>query len=163
MYPPDDPRIVKTMTAVHQQLWVKTSVGGVARYFNDYYHQITSDLAAVPGNPWFVSTMWLAEWYAAIAHSEEGLQRALELLTWACDHALPSGVLAEQVHPYSGAPLSVSPLTWSHAGYVTAVHAFLKAKERLHLAAHLNGHSHTHQASLNGLAALEVKPADVAR
>jgi GH15 family glucan-1,4-alpha-glucosidase len=163
MYPPDDPRIVKTMTAVHQQLWVKTSVGGVARYYNDYYHQISSDLSEVPGNPWFVSTMWLAEWYAATAQSEEGLQRALDLLTWACDHALPSGVLAEQVHPFSGAPLSVSPLTWSHAGYVSAVHAFLKAKERLHLAAHVNGHGHAHPASLNGLTTYGVNPAEVAR
>jgi glucoamylase len=24
-------------------------------------------------------------------------------------------VLAEQFHPYTGAPISVSPLTWSHA------------------------------------------------
>ncbi len=29
--------------------------------------------------------------------------------------------MAEQIHPYSGAPLSVSPLTWSHATYVETV------------------------------------------
>jgi GH15 family glucan-1,4-alpha-glucosidase len=32
-------------------------------------------------------------------------------------------VLAEQVHPYDGKPMSVSPLTWSHAAYVMTVHA----------------------------------------
>ena len=33
-------------------------------------------------------------------------------------NALPSGVLAEQVHPVTGKPISVSPLTWSHATFV---------------------------------------------
>ena len=40
-------------------------------------------------------------------------------------HALPSGVMAEQVHPLSGEPLSVSPLTWSHATFVAAVNDYL--------------------------------------
>jgi GH15 family glucan-1,4-alpha-glucosidase len=162
MYAPDDPRIVKTMLAVHEQLWVKTSVGGVARYRDDYYHQVTSDLATVPGNPWFVSTMWLAEWYAASAESEEGLQRALELLTWACDHALPSGVLAEQVHPHTGAPLSVSPLTWSHAGYVSAVQSYLKARERLLHEGRLNGYAGARASSLSNLTTIDVSTAEVA-
>ena len=30
-------------------------------------------------------------------------------------------MLAEQIHPYTNEPLSVSPLTWSHAEYVSAV------------------------------------------
>ena len=29
--------------------------------------------------------------------------------------------MAEQIHPYTGAPLSVSPLTWSHATFVSTV------------------------------------------
>jgi GH15 family glucan-1,4-alpha-glucosidase len=126
MYAPDDPKIVGTMRAIRERLWVKSEVCGVARYANDYYHQVSTDVAQVPGNPWFISTLWLAQWYAETARSPEDLTRALELLQWTCDHALPSGVLAEQVHPYSGAALSVSPLTWSHAAFVTAVHAYLR-------------------------------------
>jgi hypothetical protein len=34
-------------------------------------------------------------------------------------------VLAEQVDPYTGAPLSVAPLTWSHAAFVLACHHVL--------------------------------------
>ena len=30
---------------------------------------------------------------------------ALEILKWASDHALPSGVMAEQIDPVTGAPL----------------------------------------------------------
>jgi len=75
--------------------------------------------------------MWIAEWLAKIAQSEADLAKALELLIWATKHSLPSGVLAEQLHPISGEPLSVSPLTWSHAAYVAAVQAYLRARDRL--------------------------------
>ena len=47
------------------------------------------------------------------------------LLEWVVARALPSGVLAEQIHPYTGDPLSVSPLTWSHAAFVETVQQYL--------------------------------------
>ena len=40
-----------------------------------------------------------------------------------------SGVLAEQVHPFTNAPMSVSPLTWTHATVVTVVQAYLEKRE----------------------------------
>jgi len=132
MYPPDDARIVKTMAAIDERLRVKTDIGGLARYENDHYYQVSQDVTSVPGNPWFICTLWLAHWYAETARGPQDLARVLDLLTWTCDHALHSGVLAEQVHPYSGAPLSVSPLTWSHASLITAVHAYRQAQTRLH-------------------------------
>ena len=45
--------------------------------------------------------------------------------------SLPSGVLAEQVHPYPGEPLSVSPLTWSHATFVAAVLELLERRRTM--------------------------------
>lgn len=109
---------------------MKTDVGGMARYEHDAYQRAT-EAAGVPGNPWFICTLWLAHWYAETAQTREDLDEVMRLLTWVCDHALPSGVLAEQIHPYTGEPLSVSPLTWSHAALVTTVHAFLQARERV--------------------------------
>jgi len=44
---------------------------------------------------------------------------------------LPSGVMAEQLHPYTGEPLSVSPLTWSHAAYVRVVREYLDRTAQL--------------------------------
>jgi glucoamylase len=131
MYPVDDPKIVASMEAIRKKLWVNTEVGGIARYENDGYHQVSSDTSNIPGNPWFVTTMWLAEWLAEIALSSTDLDGALDLLTWATKHSLPSGIMAEQLHPTSGEPLSVSPLTWSHASYITSVLAYMRAKERL--------------------------------
>ena len=33
-----------TMEAVRERLWVKTAIGGVARYENDYYHQVSREI-----------------------------------------------------------------------------------------------------------------------
>jgi len=133
MYAVDDPRIVATMEAIRQRLWVKSNVGGVARYENDQYHQVSQDIANIPGNPWFICTLWLAEWYAVTAGTKEELKKSLDLIHWVVGHALPSGVLAEQVNPFTDEPLSVSPLTWSHAAFVATVHAYLAAQARLQL------------------------------
>jgi len=47
------------------------------------------------------------------------------------DHSLPSGIMAEQLHPVSAEPISVSPLTWSRASYAASVLACLEARSRL--------------------------------
>ena len=125
MFDPDDPEIVQTLDAVFDRLWVRTNVGGVARYENDYYHQISRDISNVPGNPWFICTLWRARYIIMRAQTPEDLEAALPLLHWVADRALPSGVLAEQVNPYNDQPVSVSPLTWSHAEYVTAFLEYL--------------------------------------
>ncbi len=130
--PPDDPQLEATMRRVEERLLVRTAVGGMARYENDPYQQVEKeDTRRVPGNPWFVSTLWLARYHLMRAQAPAELARGLELIAWAASHALPSGVMAEQLHPYTGEPLSVSPLTWSHAAYVMAVEEHLERTRRL--------------------------------
>jgi len=121
----DDPRVEATMQAVEKRLWVKTPVGGAARYEEDHYHRVTDNTRDVPGNPWFICTLWLADWHIARAQSVDELRRAEPILRWVVNHKLPSGCLAEQVHPQTNAPLSVSPLTWSHATMVGCVVDYL--------------------------------------
>jgi GH15 family glucan-1,4-alpha-glucosidase len=128
-YGPSDPRVEATMRQVRERLWCKTPVGGVARYENDYYHAVSEDRANVPGNPWFICTLWLALHVIAKARTVEELGEAVKILEWVDSRKLPSGVLAEQVHPYSNAPLSVAPLTWSHATVVEVVQAYLEKRE----------------------------------
>jgi hypothetical protein len=43
-------------------------------------------------------------------------------------------VLPEQLNPYDGSPLSVAPLTWSHAQFVSAVRAYVAALEKWRIA-----------------------------
>lgn len=124
--PADDERVVRTMQAIEEGLWVKTGVGGIARYTDDWYLQKTKDLANVPGNPWIICTLWLAKWYVAKAKKTEDLDKPGQLLQWAANSALGTGVLPEQLHPYTGEPVSVAPLTWSHATFIDVVHDYVK-------------------------------------
>lgn len=135
--PPMDARVVETVEAIRRQLLSHTPIGGVARYHNDQYQREDDVPQDVPGNPWFISTLWLGEYEIARAENLQQLHEALPYLEWCAKNALPSGVLAEQVHPIKGYPLSVSPLTWSHSAFVWAVllyvekfHA-LRGKERI--------------------------------
>ncbi|MDY0040839.1 MAG: glycoside hydrolase family 15 protein [Desulforhabdus sp.] len=123
LYRADDPRIMATMAALKDSLWVRTPVGGMARYENDPYQRVIDEL---PGNPWFICTLWLADYYLERSLGDEDLNDALNLLSWVAENSLPSGCLAEQLNPLSGEPLSVSPLTWSHATYVATIHRLLR-------------------------------------
>ena len=126
--PVDDERVTSSMEYFKKGLLCKTPIGGYARYENDYYHRISNE---VPGNPWFIITLWLAEYYIAAAKKQEDLQPALDIFNWAAHHALETGVLSEQLHPYTGDPVSVAPLTWSHAGFVIAINKYLEKLDKL--------------------------------
>jgi len=123
LYRADDPRVTATMATLKEKLWVQTPLGGMARYENDNYQRVTEEL---PGNPWFICTLWLADYYLERRLGDEDLTEAHKLVSWVADKALPSGVLAEQLNPITGEPLSVSPLTWSHATYIATVHRLMR-------------------------------------
>jgi GH15 family glucan-1,4-alpha-glucosidase len=131
MYPPDDPRIVQTMAAIADQLANKAPAGGIARYANDYYFKVEPDTKKVPGNPWFMCTLWLAQWYIATAKSTHDLKPARDIINWVVAHQMTAGLLSEQLDPNTGAPISVSPLTWSHAEFIVAVDEFCRKSDRL--------------------------------
>ena len=136
VFSPDDEKIINTMGAIKDRLWVKTEVGGIARYEGDSYHQACANIQDVPGNPWFICTLWLAQWYIAKAKNPQELREAIPILEWVASRSLPSGVLAEQVHPLTNQPLSVSPLTWSHATFVATVLEYLNKLETIDVCPH---------------------------
>jgi GH15 family glucan-1,4-alpha-glucosidase len=128
LYGANDPRIESTFKALRERLWLHEGVGGMARYENDTYQRAHQGFT---GNPWFVSTLWLADYLIERAREEKDLNEALEVMEWVSSHALPSGVLAEQIDPLSGEPVSVSPLTWSHGTFVRTTQRLLRRLEKM--------------------------------
>jgi glucoamylase len=126
---PDDARLASTLESVIDELSVRTEVGGLARYRGDYYHAVTDDWQRVPGNPWFIGQCWLACWRFSRATEPAELDKAVKYLDWIAEHVLPSGLMPEQVHPFTGEPLSVTPLVWSHAAFVAAIHDYIDARD----------------------------------
>jgi oligosaccharide amylase len=134
VFPADSAMVEGTMNAVRERLAVNTEVGGIARYEGDAYHRISEEMARVPGNPWLICTLWVAEHAIASARTTGDLQVALDAVRWARSKASASLVLPEQIDPYDGQPLSVAPLTWSHAQVVSVVRSYIRALRKLRVA-----------------------------
>ena len=109
----DNHELQQTVHAVETRL-VNTAIGGVVRYENDNYMRTAPD--ALP-NPWFVCTMWLAQYYI----QQKQPEKAKTLIDWTISHSLSSGVLSEQVHPSTGYAVGVAPLVWSHAELINTI------------------------------------------
>jgi len=127
-FEPQDKQVLETMRILEEKLWIDNSVGGVARYENDEYYRVSKN---IQGNPWIISTLWLARWYIAKATSKNDLSKALDLLGWAVKKASPSGILAEQINPFNGNSISVSPLSWSHAEFVITASEYVEKFKRM--------------------------------
>ena len=119
--PPDDKRIIATNQAVIEALQLNTPSKGLARFENDDYQRVQGDYAGIPGNPWIITSLWHAQWLLALAKNKKDLKPAEEYLEWTIGHMNKAGVLPEQLNPFNGDHLSVSPLTWSHSTFVDTV------------------------------------------
>lgn len=111
---PNDERWRHTVDQLDHALRVQSPVGGYARYEHDYYFRQTD---AYPGNPWIITSLWFGLYDLACANHST-LEKAIQ---WTRERMTETGMLAEQYHPETGAPLSVMPLTWSHAEFVGAL------------------------------------------
>lgn len=128
--PVNDPFTAECHEACIRDLWWQSPIGGLARYEKDRYFQVDDRYP----NPWIITTLWHTEFMIRDAKSEADLKPVKDIFQWVADRALTSGVLPEQVHPVTGAPLSATPLVWSHAAYVYSVIRYLECVERLGIA-----------------------------
>lgn len=103
-----------TVLEIERMLLDNSPSGGCPRYENDNYFR--SDPPFL-GNPWFVTTLWMAQYYIRTKQ----LDKAKHYVQWTMDRALPSGALSEQVNPSTGEIVSVTPLAWSHAEFINTV------------------------------------------
>jgi glucoamylase len=106
--------IKQTVAAVENILADKSPSGGLPRYENDNYFLVNHEYL---GNPWHVTTLWLAQYYIRAGKQD----RAKVYVDWSLNHAMSSGMLSEQINPITGEIVSVTPLVWSHAEFVNTV------------------------------------------
>ncbi len=120
-----------TMKAIRYDLSPDTEIGGIARYKKDYYHNVTDDFEKVPGNPWIICTLWVAQHLIDTAETQQELEDAKEYMHWTCDNSLETGILPEQVDPFTGEGKSVAPLTWSHTTFIETVLKYRDRKQEI--------------------------------
>jgi oligosaccharide amylase len=125
----NDPLFIKTHEQVTARLTNPTEIGGVIRYEKDNYFKSTDK-----SNPWFITTLWEVQRRLSKEEvNDDDFEYAKSIFDWVISHTYPSGVLAEQLNPYTGYSLSATPLVWSHAVYIETILLFLKRKKELEL------------------------------
>jgi GH15 family glucan-1,4-alpha-glucosidase len=73
-------------------------------------------IAGTP-NPWPICSLWIAQF----AQGQGDSEYAKRILSFVESHAMSSGILSEQLHPETGDLISVAPLVWSHAEYISTI------------------------------------------
>lgn len=105
------------LSAMHQTILDTFGDGkktyGIPRYENDTYQRRYN----APPNPWFITSLWLAQYAIELDQTD----RAMEILDWVKAHASSTGLLSEQIDPMTSERISVEPLTWSHAEYISTL------------------------------------------
>lgn len=115
MYPFDSAEIQSGIETMKNALKMpQEDMLGLARYENDQYCRVSGDIT---GNPWFITSLWLAQYYIETDQHDE----AIKIVRWTKDHMMPTGVLPEQINPYTGQYVSVAPLIWSQAEYASTL------------------------------------------
>ncbi len=107
-------QIVTTAQAIEKELLDKSPSGGTPRYENDNYFRKTDKYK---GNPWFVTTLWMSQYYSRIGDSK----KANYYVQWTLNNTLNSGTLSEQIDPTTNEVLGVAPLVWSHAELINTI------------------------------------------
>lgn len=123
-----DPMLKDFQEKIQTALGCHTEIGGLARYENDNYFKVSDSYI---GNPWIITTLWMTQLKIAQAKTEEGVKACKEDLDWVLSHSTDSGVLPEQLNPFTGEHLSATPLTWSHAEYVQTVIDYIEKLEEI--------------------------------
>ncbi len=84
------------------------------RYEDDSYRRVDR---TAHGNWWFITTLWIAQYSLETDNTE----LANTILSWVHDRSMQTSILAEQVNPLDGSLISPSPLSWSHAEYLSTL------------------------------------------
>lgn len=114
LFAPDSDEM-KSAISTHLELFgINDGAPGLPRYEDDEYRRANSE---VTGNYWFISSLWLAQYYVDVGQKD----KAKQILDWTKQHSLSTGVMAEQLDPITKSIVSPAPLTWTHAEYIATL------------------------------------------
>jgi GH15 family glucan-1,4-alpha-glucosidase len=105
----------REITATYQNILTSLSTQdgrAFPRYTGDTYNKVEDT-----PNPWPICSLWIAQY----AQSTGDTKKATQIQRYIEKTALPSGIFAEQLNPKTGEIISVAPLTWSHAEYISTL------------------------------------------
>lgn len=114
LFPAGSDEMTDAVVTLEQTFGFTVDKPGLPRYENDTYRRVSD---AVTGNWWCITSLWMAQYYIEMGHTD----KARAIADWVKSHAGGTGILPEQISPLDDSFVSVAPLTWSHAEYVATL------------------------------------------
>ncbi len=114
LFLPTSNEIKSSISTVKEVFGVNNGAPGLPRYENDDYRRTNSNIT---GNLWFITSMWLAQYYI----EDQDSDKAMQILDWVKASSLDTGMMSEQIDPVSHEIISPAPLSWTHAEYITTL------------------------------------------
>jgi GH15 family glucan-1,4-alpha-glucosidase len=114
LFPIDGDEMKSSVNALKERFAVTAENPGVPRYENETYRRQDEN---GPSNPWYITSLWLAQYYLEIGDKAQ----AHTVLEWVQVSAGRTGVIGEQTDPVTHEDVSVAPLSWSQAEYVSTL------------------------------------------
>ncbi|MDO4871985.1 MAG: glycoside hydrolase family 15 protein [bacterium] len=112
----NSPEVSQALNRLEEHFSANSQIG-IPRFEQDVYYHF-GDYEA---NIWPIASLWRAEFYLARAEK----QKAEEILDWVANRSSSTGILPEQIDPRDLSWLSVAPLTWSQAEFISALLDFV--------------------------------------
>lgn len=110
----DSPELTNATATFAEVLRSDPNIEAYPRYENDNYRRTDP---SSNGNWWFISTLWMAQYYLETGKSEQ----AEAILHWVDSVSLQTGVMSEQINPADHSMIAPAPLSWSHAEYISTL------------------------------------------
>ncbi len=114
LFVPTSNEIKSSIDTVKDVFGINNGALGLPRYENDDYRRTNS---SITGNLWFITSMWLAQYYIEDNNSSQ----AMQILDWVKASSLDTGMMSEQINPVTNEIISPAPLSWTHAEYITTL------------------------------------------
>lgn len=109
----DSDETTQSIATAKQLFGFDLTVPGMPRYENDNYQRTQPDRP----NMWPIVSLWLAQH----AIEQGDTEVATRIIDWVTALMRPTGVLPEQVCPATHQNISVEPLTWTQAEYLSTL------------------------------------------
>lgn len=110
----------------------------IGRYPGDIYNGITWDDPLNKGNPWFITSIALAQYYYTLAYElkkpdyiamgDKQMELIFKFMDGKENASGKSFIMSEQIDRNTGEQTSANNYTWSYAQYLLAHRAYVKAK-----------------------------------
>lgn len=110
----ESPQVQSSFKTATERLKTSDNHPALARFQDDEYDR--ADPSRV-GNPWYVTTLWYAQYLLETNKPAE----SRTIVDWVQSRMTSTGVLSEQFHPDTLASISVAPLAWSQAEYLSTL------------------------------------------